>query len=99
LNADDNEIVLLSGCVINPPVFSPNREQFTLQLAPNAAARISVNLKGANLPLEYGRQVEVAAKSVHPGITRTQKPLIMWGISRTSTYTGPARSRLLAISE
>ncbi len=67
LNADDNETVLLSGCVINPPVFSPNREQFTLQLAPKAAARISVNLKGdAKLPLEYGQQVEVAAKIRSP---------------------------------
>src|SRR5947209_5113131 len=46
LNADDNETVLLSGCVTNPPVLSPNREQFTLELAPQAAARISVNLKG-----------------------------------------------------
>ena len=63
LNAEDTEVVLLSGCVVNPPVFSPNREQFTLQLAPKAAARISVNLKdGVSLPLEYGQNVELPAK-------------------------------------
>lgn len=67
LNADDNDTVLLSGCVTNPPVFSPNREQFTLELAPQAAARISVNLKGdTNLPLVYGQPVEVAAKIRSP---------------------------------
>ncbi|MFL6351566.1 MAG: ComEC/Rec2 family competence protein [Bryobacteraceae bacterium] len=67
LNADDNETVLLAGCVINPPVFSPNREQFTLQLAPEAAARISVNVQGdMSLPLAYGQAVEVAAKIRSP---------------------------------
>ncbi|MBV9155823.1 MAG: hypothetical protein JO097_06155, partial [Acidobacteriaceae bacterium] len=45
LNADDGETVLLSGCITNPPVLSPNREQFTLNLTPQAAARLSVALK------------------------------------------------------
>ncbi len=63
MNAEDTETVLLSGCITNPPVFSPTREQFTLELAPKANARISVNLKsGAQLPLRYGQQVEVPAK-------------------------------------
>ncbi len=67
LNAEDADTVLLSGCVTNPPVFSPNREQFTLQLAPKASARISVVLKtGEKLPLEYGQQVEAAAKIRSP---------------------------------
>ncbi|HEY1214963.1 MAG TPA: ComEC/Rec2 family competence protein, partial [Bryobacteraceae bacterium] len=63
MNAEDNETVLVSGCVTNPPVFSPAREQFTLEIAPKAAARITVNLKNnAQLPLRYGQTVEVAAK-------------------------------------
>ncbi len=67
LNAEDTEMVLLSGCVINPPVFSPNREQFTLELAPKASARLSVVLKdGQKLPLEYGERVEAAAKIRSP---------------------------------
>jgi len=67
LNVDDGETALLSGCVTNPPVFSPDREQFTLQLAPKAAARISVHLKNnATLPLFYGQQVELPAKMRSP---------------------------------
>ncbi|MBV9156602.1 MAG: ComEC/Rec2 family competence protein [Acidobacteriaceae bacterium] len=63
LNADDGETVLLSGCITNPPVFSPNREQFTLNLIPRAAARLSVALKpNEALSLRYGQQVEVSAK-------------------------------------
>lgn len=67
LDAQDGEAVLLSGCVTNPPVFSPQREQFTLNLTRKAAVRISVNLKtGANVPLDYGQRVEVAAKVRSP---------------------------------
>jgi competence protein ComEC len=63
LSADDAETVLLSGCVTNPPVFSPNREQFTLDLGRNAQARLSVSLKGdQKLALSYGQRVEAAAK-------------------------------------
>ncbi len=67
LDAEDGEAVLLSGCVTNPPVFSTQREQFTLNLTRKAAIRISVNLKtGANLPLDYGQRIEVAAKVRSP---------------------------------
>ncbi len=63
LSAEDAETVLLSGCVTNPPVFSPNREQFTLDLGKNAQARVSVNLKGdQQLALDYGQRVEAVAK-------------------------------------
>ena len=63
LDAEDGEIVLLSGCVTNPSVFSPSREQFTLSLTPRAAARITVTLKqGLPLNVSYGRNVEVVAK-------------------------------------
>ena len=68
LNADDGETVLVEGCVINPPVFSPQREQFTLELAPKAAARISVIVKpGESLrAIAYGERVEVAVKVRSP---------------------------------
>ena len=63
LNANDGEIVLLSGCVTNPPVFSPQREQFTINLTPKAAARLMLNLKADDkLALNYGQSIEVAAK-------------------------------------
>jgi competence protein ComEC len=67
LNAQDADTVLLSGCVVNPPVFSPDREQFTLALAPKASIRLNVALKNAQtLPLAYGQLVEVAAKIRSP---------------------------------
>ena len=68
LNAGDGEVVLLSGCVTNPPVFSPDREQFTLSLTPKAAARITLNLQKEDVPinLHYGQQVDVAAKIRSP---------------------------------
>lgn len=63
LSAADAETVLISGCVTNPPVFSPNREQFTLDLGKKAQARVSVNLKAdQKLALSYGQNVEAVAK-------------------------------------
>jgi len=67
LNAEDGDSLLMSGCVSEPPVFSPGREQFTLDLAPRTSARISVNLKnGATLPLRYGQLIETTAKIRSP---------------------------------
>jgi competence protein ComEC len=65
LTAEDGETVLLAGCVTNPPVFSPDREQFTLNLShgSNAGIRVTAVLKGnETLPLNYGQQVELPAK-------------------------------------
>ena len=64
LTADDGETVLLSGCVTNPPVFSPAREQFTLNLNAKSAIRITVNLRPDDKPLalNYGQRVELPAK-------------------------------------
>ena len=67
LNVDDAETVLLDGCVTKPPVFSPDRAQFNLQLAPAAEARISVVLKpGEKLQMAYGERIEVPAKIRSP---------------------------------
>lgn len=67
LNAEDGETVLLSGCVVNPTVFSPDRERFTLAISPNVFTRVSLNLKGdAGVRLAYGQRVEVAAKIRSP---------------------------------
>ena len=67
LNVEDGETVLLSGCVVNPPVFSPGREQFTLQLAPKSDIRLTVALKGEqSLAFVYGQQIEVPARLRFP---------------------------------
>lgn len=62
LNAEDGETLLISGCVVNPPVFSPGREQFTVALTPTASARFTLNLQdGATFPLRYGDRIEATA--------------------------------------
>jgi competence protein ComEC len=67
LNVSDGETVLLDGCVVDPPVFSPDKAQFSLQLAPGAEARVSVVLKGdAALPIGYGQRIEAVAKVRSP---------------------------------
>ncbi len=65
LTADDGETVLLDGCVTNPPVFSPGREQFTLNLSQKAAIRMTINFRPGDdqtVALHYGQKVEVPAK-------------------------------------
>ncbi len=56
--------MILEGCVVEPTVFSQDREQFTLELAPGARARVSFNLDDDAPPqrLEYGQRVELEAR-------------------------------------
>ena len=65
IDAGSREVVLLDGCVVEPSVFSPEREQFTLQLAPGARARVSQIITTDDElpePLHYGQQVEIEAR-------------------------------------
>lgn len=63
LNVGDGDVALLSGCVVSPPDLSPDRERFTLELAPGADALVSVYLKpGEKLELAYGNRVQFPAK-------------------------------------
>ena len=58
------ETLIVSGCVVDPPVFSAEREQFTLELEPGARARVSLYLLEGQAapPLRYGQKVEFDAK-------------------------------------
>jgi len=68
IDAGPREIVLLDGCVVEPTVFSRNREQFTLELDRGARARVSLNLGEGEPPppLDYGRRVEIEARIRRP---------------------------------
>ena len=68
LDADDGELLMLSGCVVEPSVFSPDREQFTLELEPAARARVTLALKKDDTPpsLDYGQRVKFAATVRRP---------------------------------
>ena len=64
IDASSREIMILEGCVVEPTVFSENREQFTLELDPGARARVSLNLADDVAPqrLDYGQRVEIEAR-------------------------------------
>ena len=64
IDADPRETVLLSGCVVSPPIFYEGRDQFTLELGRDARARVSLMIReGDRLPdLVYGQRVEVEGR-------------------------------------
>ncbi len=74
IDAGFRETVLLDGCVVEPTVFSPGREQFTLELADRARARVSLPLEDNPTednpkPLQklaYGQRVEIEARVRSP---------------------------------
>ena len=59
-----DETVVLGGCVVEPTVFYQDRDQFTLELARGADARVSLTLRDGETPSElgYGQRVELEAR-------------------------------------
>jgi competence protein ComEC len=68
LNAEGREIVILGGCVVEPPAISGERERFTLELEPHARAQVTLYAKDdAALPaLHYGKNIELDARVRKP---------------------------------
>ncbi len=68
IDAGSRETVLLDGCVVEPSVFSADREKFTLEVDPGARARVSLPLRDDDMPqrLDYGQQVEIEARVRRP---------------------------------
>jgi len=68
IDATSKEIMILEGCIVEPTVFSPTKEQFTLELAPKAKARVTFNLDDDAPPqrLDYGTRVEIEARLRQP---------------------------------
>jgi len=64
IDAGSRETVILAGCVVEPSVLSPGRQQFTLELDPGARARVSLPLEDDHplQRLEYGQRVEIEAR-------------------------------------
>ena len=64
LDAEGREIVILAGCVVEPPAISGERERFLLELAPQARAQVTLYTKeGESLPpLRYGQNIELDAR-------------------------------------
>jgi competence protein ComEC len=64
IDAGARENVILDGCVVSPPAFFEGRDQFLLELAPGARARVTLSLKEGETPpdLRYGQIVELQAR-------------------------------------
>ncbi len=59
-----DETLVLSGCVVEPSIFYQQRDQFTLELASHANARVYLALRDGETPPElgYGQRVELEAR-------------------------------------
>jgi competence protein ComEC len=64
IDAGVRETVLLSGCVVEPPAFYEGRDQFVIELARHARARVSLTIRDGEMPpvLHYGQRVELEAR-------------------------------------
>jgi len=65
LDAQARELVILAGCVVQPPVFAEGREQFVLELEPGARTRVNLYPReGERIPgLRYGQRVELEGRA------------------------------------
>lgn len=68
IDASPREIVLVQGCVVEPPAAVQNRRRFVVELAESARARVTVYLKdGESLPpLAYGSRLELEGRLRRP---------------------------------
>ena len=68
IDATAREIVIVGGCVVEPPAVSEGRERFLLELAPGARAQVTLYTReGETLPaLGYGENIELDARIRKP---------------------------------
>ena len=64
IDAGGREVLILGGCVVEPPAVSGERERFLLELERDARVQVTLYTKpGETLPkLHYGQNVELDAK-------------------------------------
>ncbi|MBM3737860.1 MAG: DUF4131 domain-containing protein [Acidobacteria bacterium] len=65
---EPGELMLLEGCVAEPPSLSLGREQFVLELVSNARVRVTFYLNEGDTPpdLHYGQKIEMEARLRKP---------------------------------
>jgi competence protein ComEC len=68
LDVEGREVVILGGCVVEPPAVSGERERFILEIGPGARAQVTLfSRNDAPLPsLAYGQKVELDARVRKP---------------------------------
>ncbi len=64
IDASGREVVIVGGCVVEPPAISGERERFILELDRDARAQVTLYTKpGETLPvLHYGQNIELDGK-------------------------------------
>ncbi len=96
IDASSQETVLLDGCVVDPPIFYEGRDQFTIELAPRANARVSLMIREGETPpaLAYGQPVELEAR-VRP-VRNFQNPgsfdFVLYSARREIYWTASVRA-------
>jgi competence protein ComEC len=68
LDAAESELVIASGCVVEPPVFSEDRQQLILELERRARARITIYPRPGEgaVELRYGQRIEIDVRFRQP---------------------------------
>jgi len=68
LDAEGREPVILSGCVVQPPALSGDRERFVVELDPGARVQVTAYAREGQPPpaLRYGQRVEFEARVRRP---------------------------------
>ena len=64
LDVTGREVVILGGCVVEPPALSDERERFLLELEPHARVQVTLYTRPdeALPPLAYGQKIELDAR-------------------------------------
>lgn len=68
LDAEGRDPVILSGCVVQPPALSGDRERFVVELEPGARVQVTAYAREGQPPpaLRYGQRVEFEARVRRP---------------------------------
>jgi competence protein ComEC len=68
LDAEGRDPVILSGCVVQPPALSGDRERFVVALEPGARVQVTAYAREGQAPpaLRYGQRVEFEARVRRP---------------------------------
>jgi competence protein ComEC len=103
IESRSREVLLLSGCVVEPSAFYQDRASFVLELEPGARARVSLYSRPGQSPpvLYYGQAVEVEARVRklrnfgNPGAFDNASYMARRGIYWTATAPAGAVVRIL----
>ena len=83
LNVKGREVVMMDGCVVEPPAVSGERERFMLELEPGARAQVTLYTKhGETLPqLRYGQRIEADVRVRPPHNYRQSRSVRLRGVA------------------